>query len=389
MSPRGSISANHVWKRFRPDRRRSLFRDELERWRNRGLRMPWTWALSDVDVRVVPGESVALLGANGSGKSTMLKILNRVMYPYAGTVEAAGRIGAMIEVASGIHPDLTGRENCFLFGSILGLSRAGVGARFDAIVEFAELGDAIDRQVKFYSSGMKMRLGFGIAAFLEPDILLVDEVLAVGDAHFQQRCLDRMRQVLQAGTTLVYVSHDLPTVAAMTKRSIWLNEGVVEADGPTSEVLQAYRRWVESRERAVPKPTHDQGLRASLAAESQAPPRSGESLEVTLEIRTNWQGTGIVHLGITQGPGMPLLYAQRELRLRGGIEVSTCRFEQLPLEAGGYAIWAGVTGGGGEEILPWQPLMDFSLEGERGPWPPQGIVRPAPIQVATSWTSPP
>ncbi|MCZ7535464.1 MAG: ABC transporter ATP-binding protein [Acidimicrobiia bacterium] len=194
MSRSGELSATRVWKRFRPDRRPKRVRTFLDTRRVRGGERPkkqWSWALRDIDFRVEPGESVGLIGTNGSGKSTLLKLLTRVMYPHSGQIEAHGRAGALIEVASGIHPLLSGRENIFLYGTLLGLPRRDVANRFDAIVDFADIGHAIDRQVKFYSSGMKMRLGFAVAAFLEPDILLVDEVLAVGDSSFQQRCLAR------------------------------------------------------------------------------------------------------------------------------------------------------------------------------------------------------
>src|SRR5919198_4084977 len=208
MLPSGSISATHLWKRFHADRRRRLLLDQLQSLPallRGGGRRGWRWALRDVDLVAEPGESVALVGANGSGKSTLLKILTGVMYPYSGRVEAAGRVGALIEVRAGIHPDLTGRENIQLYGALLGLGRRKVRERFDEIVGFAELEDAVERQVKHYSTGMQMRLGVAVAAFLEPDILLVDEVLAVGDASFQQRCLDRMRQGLTQGTTLGFV----------------------------------------------------------------------------------------------------------------------------------------------------------------------------------------
>ena len=202
----------------------------------------WNWALRDVELLAEPGDAVGLIGQNGSGKTTFLRILTRVMYPEAGKVEVAGRVGALIEVTAGIHGDLTGRENIFLFGSILGLSRREVAARFDQIVEFAEIEDAIDRQVKYYSSGMQVRLGFSVAAFLEPDVLLVDEVLSVGDARFQQKCLDRMRAVMAQGTTLVFVSHNLAAVESVCRRGIWLNDGVVLKEGPIQEVLAGYGR---------------------------------------------------------------------------------------------------------------------------------------------------
>ncbi|HEV7163456.1 MAG TPA: ABC transporter ATP-binding protein, partial [Solirubrobacteraceae bacterium] len=180
----------------------------------------WRWALNDISLRAEPGESWALVGANGAGKSTLLKIISRVMYQTAGKLEMAGRVGALIEVRAGLTPLLTGRENIYLTGSIMGLKRRDVARRFDEIVAFAELERAVDRQVKYYSSGMQMRLGFAVAAHLQPDILLVDEVLAVGDASFQQRCLDQIRAVLNEGTTLLFVSHDLAAVEASCTNGI-------------------------------------------------------------------------------------------------------------------------------------------------------------------------
>jgi ABC-type polysaccharide/polyol phosphate transport system ATPase subunit len=257
--PEGAIRSNHIWKRFRSDRRRSIVIDELNRARAKVRRDPtgprWRWALRDIDFYAEPGTATGLIGINGSGKSTMLKILNRVMYPYAGSIDIAGRVGALIEVSAGIHPQLSGRENIYLYGSLLGLPRKEVVRRFDEIVDFAEIDDAVDRQIKFYSSGMRMRLGFGVAAFLEPHILLVDEVLAVGDATFQQKCLNRMRDVLAQGTTLVYVSHDLATVEATCTRGIWLSQGVTRHDGPIGECLREYRAFIEEAAESLPETT--------------------------------------------------------------------------------------------------------------------------------------
>ncbi|HVL03241.1 MAG TPA: ABC transporter ATP-binding protein, partial [Acidimicrobiales bacterium] len=255
--PDGTIAASRIWKRFRADRRHAMLRHQLEtlRRRMRGRVSPWRWALRDVDFSIEPGESVGLFGPNGSGKSTLLKILCRVMVPDAGHLEVQGRVGALIEVSSGIHPQLSGRENVYFYGSLLGLSRKEVAQRFDAIVDFAEIENAVDRQVKFYSSGMRMRLGFAVAAFLDPDILLVDEVLAVGDTSFQQKCLDRMRAVLDQGATLVFVSHDLASVEASCSRGVWLQDGVIRHDGPIAESMAAYRGSIEELAEVLPTVT--------------------------------------------------------------------------------------------------------------------------------------
>src|SRR3954451_21842473 len=243
----GSVTAGHLWKRYRADSHRPGARELLGRALGRGSRARWNWVLRDVELEVPAGESVGLIGLNGSGKSTLLKLLAGVTQPNAGHVDVRGRIGALIEVRAGIHPDLTGRENTFFYGTVLGLTRREVAARFAQIVDFAELGDAIDRQVKFYSSGMQMRLGFAISAFLEPDVLLVDEALAVGDVGFQQRCLERMRYVLDQGTTLIFVSHDMASVEALCRRTLWLDDGVVRAEGPTADVLSSYRVGLEKK----------------------------------------------------------------------------------------------------------------------------------------------
>src|SRR5437588_8632056 len=253
MLPKGTIEATEIWKRFRTDDRPSYLQDQVarvgDRLRGRSS-TSWRWALSDVSLTAAPGESWGLVGANGAGKSTLLKILSRVMYPTAGRVNVSGRVGALIEVRAGISPQLTGRENIYLTGSIMGLKRRDVAKRFDEIVAFAELEAAVDRQVKYYSSGMQMRLGFGVAAHLEPEVLLVDEVLAVGDASFQQRCLDRIRQVLHEGTTLLFVSHDLAAVEATCANGVWLHNGRARAMGPIREVLSQYRAAVEGEAEA-------------------------------------------------------------------------------------------------------------------------------------------
>lgn len=390
MSRNGAVTVAHVWKRFRPDRRRVRASDQLAIMlgRLRGeVRLPWAWALRDIDFVMEPGESLGLVGANGSGKSTLLKILSRVMYPYAGRVEAKGRVGALIEVATGLHAELSGRENVFLYGSLLGLNRRDVARRFDDIVGFAELDQAVDRQVKHYSSGMKMRLGFGVAAFLEPDVLLVDEVLAVGDASFQQRCLARMREVLDQGTTLIYVSHDLPTIEATCARSVWLERGVVRADGSARDVLGRYRRAVEAGAELEVQTSDDlQLVKVSATGDGDGPPHSTEPLVITVVLDSRRELRGRLLLGVTEGPGTPILLATRDVLLETGNTELECRIEELPLPRGRFYVWIAVyTGKDETAALPWGPAAQFDVVGPDLESPPVGIVRLAPVYAATSW----
>lgn len=205
---------------------------------------PLHWALSDVNLSVAEGEVVSVIGHNGSGKSTLLKILSRITAPSAGEVRVRGRIASLLEVGTGFHPDLSGRDNVFLNAAILGMRREEIRKRFDAIVAFAGMERFIDTPVKAYSSGMKVRLGFAVAAHLDPDVLLIDEVLAVGDASFQQRCLSRIEEFGATGRTILYVSHHLPSVARLSRRSILLDHGRVLCDGPTLSTIRFYEEKI-------------------------------------------------------------------------------------------------------------------------------------------------
>jgi ABC-type polysaccharide/polyol phosphate transport system ATPase subunit len=388
MSPKGSITVTHLWKRFHEDRRRRLLRDQVQGLPARlrgGGRRGWRWALRDVDLITGPGESVGLVGPNGSGKSTLLKILTGVMYPYSGQIEAVGRVGALIEVRAGIHPDLTGRENIQLYGALLGLGRRQVRERFDEIVGFAELEDAIERQVKHYSTGMQMRLGFAVAAFLEPDILLVDEVLAVGDASFQQRCLERIRIVLAQGTTLVFVSHDLAAVEATCARGVWLQQGVVRADGPVREVVGLYRQSVEA---AAESAAHIQGevrlVKLELAGQDGST-RTQEPFDVRLVLESQRPRTCRLYLGVSEGTATPMFILRRDLDLAAGELEVNCRIARLPLPRGRFYLWVGVFEGANHDSLPWQPAARFDVVGPSPDYGPQGIVCLAPLHVEAAW----
>jgi ABC-type polysaccharide/polyol phosphate transport system ATPase subunit len=198
------------------------------------------WALHDVSLRVRPGESVGLVGANGAGKTTLLKLLAGISQPTRGRVRTHGRVAALLNVGAGFHPELSGRQNVFLNGVILGLSRREVAQRYDAIVAFAGLEPFMDTPVKHYSSGMYARLAFAVAAYVQPDVLLVDEVLSVGDASFQDASLRRMLAFREAGAAVIFVSHNMAAVELMCQRAVWLDHGRVRASGPTPEVVRAY-----------------------------------------------------------------------------------------------------------------------------------------------------
>ena len=203
------------------------------------------WALRDVDFEIAPGEVVGIIGRNGAGKSTLLKILSRITEPTTGCAELYGRVASLLEVGTGFHPELTGRENVFLNGAILGMRKAEIDRKFDEITAFAEIEKFIDTPVKRYSSGMYVRLAFAVAAHLEPEILIVDEVLAVGDVRFQKKCLGKMNEVAKGGRTVLFVSHNMRAVVQLCGNCIWINEGRVMSRGPASEVVVNYLSSVQ------------------------------------------------------------------------------------------------------------------------------------------------
>jgi ABC-type polysaccharide/polyol phosphate transport system ATPase subunit len=381
MSPDGSVLAARVWKRF-SDRRTVRLRDHLGRGRDTGH---YRWALRDVSLTAGPGEAVGLVGANGSGKSTLLKILSRVMYPYAGRVAVGGRVGALIDVRAGIHGDLTGRENVYLYGGLLGLRRSTIAARFDEIIAFAELGDAVDRHVRFYSKGMQTRLGFAVAAFLEPDVLLVDEVLAVGDATFQQRCLDRMTTLLDQGTTLLYVSHDLPTVESVCTRAVWLDAGQIRSDGPVADVLAAYRQSIEQVAASGPRVTGLLSLvDVTVNGHGGEGPVTQGPVDVSFRLSSDRPRAGNLVVGVSEGAATPIFVLSRHICLEETTDVRLS-IRRLPLPRGRYFLWAGIFDRGTADILPWQPAARFDVTGPGLADPPSSVVRLAPVHVEAAW----
>jgi ABC-type polysaccharide/polyol phosphate transport system ATPase subunit len=243
-----AIRADHVSKTYklRRERTRTLKETVLRQYAPAEL----VEALKDVSFAVAPGESFGVVGANGSGKSTLLKLLAGTAKPTGGTLQVNGRVTALLEIGAGFHPDFSGRENAYLNGSLLGLRRGEVDRAMPAIEEFADLGRFFDAAVKTYSSGMYMRLGFAVAVHLEPDVLLVDEVLAVGDEYFQHKCFAKISEFRAAGKTIVLVSHDLGAIARLCDQAIWLDEGRIAAHGAPHEVINGYHMKVGEKEQA-------------------------------------------------------------------------------------------------------------------------------------------
>ncbi len=389
--PNGSIRVEHVWKKFRADRTAPLFYDQLIRMRKSltGRKRDYRWVLKDVSLEVEPGGTMGLIGINGSGKTTLLKVISRVTYQSAGICEVEGRMGALLSVTSGIHPDLTGRENIFLYGAVLGMRRKITAERFDEIVEFAGLADAIDRQVKFFSMGMQMRLGFTVAAFLEPDILLVDEVLSVGDANFQQKCIQRIEEVVRQGTTLIYVSHDLTSVEATCKNAIWLADSVVRAAGPTREVAKLYRASVqEDASVATSTDSVVQLLKASITGPDGGPVLSLEDAEVRLALRSPESVEADLYIGVSLGTAFPMFIAKHHGLFPAGDFEVTCSLHDIPLPKGHYSVWTAMTSFGKwaeTPLLPWKPAVSFDAFGPEILTPPEGVIVAAPLYVGTSW----
>jgi ABC-type polysaccharide/polyol phosphate transport system ATPase subunit len=246
------IEVHEVWKKYRrPHRKVTSLKEAVVAFLRGQHGYDEFWALRDISFSVEAGEAIGLVGPNGSGKSTMLGLLARVLKPTWGTIEVTGRVCPLLELGTGFHPDLSGRENVFLNASLLGLSHRETAARFADIVDFAELHEVIDSPVKTYSTGMVIRLGFSVAVHLDPDVLLIDEVLGVGDEHFQHKSFDRLLEFKRAGKTMFVVSHNLDSILAVCDRAMWLDRGRIFKDEGAQGVVTSYKRAVEEWEREL------------------------------------------------------------------------------------------------------------------------------------------
>jgi len=243
-----AIEVKDVWKKFRLYHEKTYSLKERIIFWGRSKAEDF-WALKGINLTIPKGSTVGLIGRNGSGKSTLLKIISRILYPTRGEVKINGRVSTLLELGAGFHPDFTGRENIFLNASILGMSRKEIKERLDDIIAFAELGDFIDNPVRNYSSGMYTRLGFAVAVHVDPEILLIDEVLAVGDLAFQEKCFAKIRELQKKGTTIILVSHSPKQVENLCDNAVWLDNGEIRMQGLAREVVEAYDQFMKAVER--------------------------------------------------------------------------------------------------------------------------------------------
>lgn len=330
------------------------------------------WALRDVSFEVKQGEVVGLIGRNGAGKSTLLKILARITRPTEGSAQLKGRIGSLLEVGTGFHPELTGRENVFLSGATLGMKKAEIRSKFDEIIAFSEVERFLDTPLKHYSSGMQMRLAFAVAAHLEPEILLVDEVLTVGDLNFQKKCLGKMSEVASHGRTIIFVSHQMNQIRRLCGRAIWVDGGRMRMNGDTHEALAAYESSMFGRERSLgirkESGTQAQFLRWEIATPRTAHPHVLPTVGpvevkfvVELAKRVRRADFGVALYNSQR----QLMWgdATRELTIEKGVHAFSYSFPSLPLRPGPYQ-WLVSLWEDGQQLDIWDctPEMVVATE---------------------------
>lgn len=343
------------------------------------------WALRDVNFEVQPGEVLGLVGSNGAGKSTVLKVLSRITRPTTGQAELYGRVRSLLEVGTGFHPELTGRENVFLNGAILGMRRAEIQRKFDEIVSFAEIENLLDTPVKHYSSGMYVRLAFAVAAFLEPEILLVDEVLAVGDARFWQKSTDKMRELNARGMTIVLVTHNMWLIQTVCTRGMLLQGGRIAAEGSPQRVIDSYRRIAES-----PSPNEQFTLAGEWnttseirslemtrlgewATEREAAPDSGIVLSFVATVHTHGRVRAYVRVGTSDAIILFTVYSSltevpesHQLGFKASIP-------HLMLKGGDYLVWVGVCSDREKEEMLAQTYLPLRVKEARVSHPEGGL----------------
>jgi len=332
---------------------------------------PSIWALKDVSFEIQQGELVGIIGRNGSGKSTLLKILSRITEPTAGRVVVVGRVGSLLEVGTGFHPELTGRENVYVNGAILGMKRTEIARKFDEIVAFSEVETFIDTPVKHYSSGMQMRLAFAVAAHLEPTILLVDEVLAVGDSAFQKKCIGKMGDVAREGRTVLFVSHDLTAVQLLCQRAIRLTHGQIQGMGAVNDEITAYlseSRAFAPTELDQPIPlSEDLSLVRFGFAPNPVPSGSAASFQVELCVSRDTrfdEVAAIVNDTLGRRVGVidfRQVGGQHEAKVGQNLKLSA-NFSSVPLVEGEYRIGASIRSGDAHHIVYDLTTLDVTAK---------------------------
>lgn len=316
------------------------------------------WALKDVSFEVRPGEVLGIIGRNGAGKSTLLKILARITEPTAGSVDIKGRTGSLLEVGTGFHPELTGRENIYLSGAILGMKRRELARKFDEIVAFAEVEKFVDTPVKHYSSGMYLRLAFAVAAHLETEILLVDEVLAVGDAAFQQKCLGKMQDVAECGRTVLFVSHNMGAVQTLCQKGTLLDQGTMQFFGDIEECTAMYlataARAVHFRRTSAP------GAKAYIeeaAFVSSNAVKHGESIQILVKVISTAPMSVSLDWRLKTEYGVPIVWGCSQLQL-GQVEMLHTGLNQFILDIGPLSLSQGTYPISLELEIPWTEYLD-------------------------------
>ncbi len=362
------------------------------------LRTPWRrarratheefWALHDVSFTVERGEVVGVIGKNGAGKSTLLKILSRITEPTGGSAEIYGRVGTLLEVGTGFHPELTGRENTFLNGAILGMRREEIARKFDEIVAFSEVEQFIDTPVKHYSSGMYLRLAFAVAAHLEPEILVVDEVLAVGDAAFQRKCLGKMGEIANQGRTVLFVSHSMGAVRGLCNRAIWLEGGRVRTEGPAREIVDQYLQTtiepsatrIDVRDMRRGWSFGEQVRLTGVTFNGGTPVRHGQPLTAELHYTAHSDAVGVSFgFGFASLEGVRLMSVDSDLLgqthdiARGTSGTITAQIDTLLLQPGLYALDLGIRSGD-NSALDYLPAC-AQVEVLPGPDTPSMMIR--------------
>jgi lipopolysaccharide transport system ATP-binding protein len=411
-----AIQVTNLGKRYRIGaltKRNDTLRDQIVDWSSQVVRRVQRkhiesqddnilWALRDVSFDVKKGHVLGVIGKNGAGKSTLLKVLSRITEPSAGEVQINGRVGSLLEVGTGFHPELTGRENIYLNGAILGMKRTEINQKFDEIVEFSEVGQFIDTPVKRFSSGMYLRLAFAVAAYMEPEILVVDEVLAVGDAEFQQKCLGKMSEVAQGGRTILFVSHNMSAILRLTQETIVLDKGKMILRAPTPEAVDLYlsaghakageRIWEANEIPASTAPFLPEALRLmNMRGNIVDTVRSTEQAILEIEYSLTSVVTGLrigIYLYTARGDAVLTSFDTDEqemfekyTRRNAGKYVSRCILPADLLNQGRYTVSMNASSYNIRRYFRDEQVLDFTVDATGAPgmqWsePRPGIIRP-------------